>query len=134
NKMTPQAKASLFSDTQLRKDLNDIATLADGMKATRSLENHSNTALSVGSNTGAGIILWLIDPLLTGSAVAGQYLTGRLMASPGFARLLASTAKSKAPPEIANRRFTEQLGVLASKEPLIANDIQAVQAFLRDAA
>ncbi len=62
----------------------------------------------------------------------GQYLTGRLMASPRFARLLAKSAKL--PPEVANRTFGEQLGVLAKNEPLIANDIRSVQQFLAEAA
>jgi len=132
NKMTPQAKASLFRNKQLRDDLNDIATLAEGMKASRSMENFSNTTTAAFSNVGAGVALYLANPAALILGAGSQYLTGRLMASPGFARLLAKTAKSSAAPEVAGRRFTEQLGVLAAKEPIIANDIRSIQQFLSE--
>jgi len=132
NKMTPQAKASLFSDTKLRTDLNDLAKIAEGMKASRGMENFSNTSVAIGSNLGVGAALAYANPTVALLGAGAQYMTGRLMASPGFARLLAKTAKL--PPEQANRRFTEQLGVLAKSEPLIANDLKAVQQFLSDAA
>jgi len=131
NTMTPQAKASLFSDTELRNNLNDLAKIAEGMKASRAMENFSNTGAVISGNMmGAAALGYASWPLalLAGST---QGLTGALMSSPRFARLLAKTAKL--PPEQANRRFTEQLGVLAKSEPLIANDLKAVQQFLSDA-
>jgi len=131
NKMTPQAKASVFSDTKLRTDLNDLAKIAEGMKASRGMENFSNTSVAIGSNLGVGAALAYANPTVALLGAGAQYMTGRLMASPGFARLLAKTAKL--PPEQANRRFGEQLGVLAKSEPLIANDIKAVQQFLSEA-
>lgn len=131
NKMTPQAKASVFSDTKLRTDLNDLAKIAEGMKASRGMENFSNTSVAIGSNLGVGAALAYTNPTVALLGAGAQYMTGRLMASPGFARLLAKTAKL--PPEQANRRFGEQLGVLAKSEPLIANDIKAVQQFLSEA-
>lgn len=130
--MTPQAKASLFSNTELRRNLDDIALLAEEMRATRAMENHSNTGWSATGNVGAQLALTVSNPSLMLLNFGGQYLTGRLMSSPAFARLLAKSAKL--PPEIANRNFGEQLGVLATKEPLIANDVRAVQQFLSDAA
>lgn len=133
NKMTPQAKASLFSDKGLRRDLDDIATLSEGMKATRSLENFSNTAGATLSNVGAGVALYALDPATLILGVGSQYVTGRLMASPKFAGLLARSAKQNLAPEVANRRFAEQLGVLATKEPLIASDARQLQQFLNDA-
>lgn len=132
NDMTPQAKASLFSDTKLRNNLNDLAKIAEGMKASRGMENFSNTSVAIGSNLGVGAALAYANPTVALLGAGAQYMTGKLMASPGFARLLAKTAKL--PPEQANRRFTEQLGVLAKSEPLIANDLKAVQQFLSEAA
>lgn len=131
NKMTPQAKASLFPESQLRRDLNDIAQLADGMKQSQSMANFSNTGIAVGANAGLGAAAFMANPALALTGAGAQYLTGRLMASPKFARLLARTAKMA--PAAANRSFTEQLGVLAAQEPVIANDIQSVQRFLSEA-
>jgi hypothetical protein len=50
NKLTPQAKASMFPPAQ-RKDLNDLALLAENMKASQQMANHSNTAMAL---TGGG--------------------------------------------------------------------------------
>lgn len=121
NKMTPQAKASLFSNTKQRNDLNDLAVIAEGMKGTRSMENFSNTATSTLSNVGIGAAAFYADPTLALLGAGGQYLTGRLMASPKFARILASTAKL--PPEQQGRRLTEQLGILAKNDAVLEGDI-----------
>lgn len=129
NKMTPQAKASLFQDKGLRRDLNDIATLAESMKASQQMANHSNTGAAVYGNMGAGVILTMAHPAAAIFGAGAQFATGRLMASPGFARILARTAKM--PPETANRKLTEQLGILAGREPLLAADARALQQHLQ---
>ncbi|MCR4297256.1 MAG: hypothetical protein NUV75_00675 [Gallionella sp.] len=124
NKMTPQAKVSLFGDKQMRNDLNDLAVIAEGTKTGQSMTNFSNTGVAIGANVAGATALTLAHP---GFAVAGavaQLLTGTLMASPAFARLLARTAKM--PPEASRRTLTQQLGILAAREPLIANDAQAL--------
>ena len=54
------------------------------------------------------------------------------MASPGFARILAKTAKM--PAEAANRTFREQLGVLATREPALQGDINALLQAVNDNA
>lgn len=131
NKMTPQAKASLFGDKQLRRDLNDIAKLAEGMKASQSMANFSNTAIGIGANAGAGGALFYANPTLAAIGAGIQYATGRLMASPRFARILAST--SKLPPEQAGRKLSEQIGVLASREPMLRSDLQAFMNAVNDA-
>ena len=128
NKMTPQAKASLFSDKAMRANLDDIAKLAEGMKTSQSMANHSNTALAIGSNVGAGVAVGSMSPLAVALGAGAQYLTGRLMASPKFARLLARTAKME--PRQAQRTFTEQLGILATREPALAMDAKALQQHL----
>lgn len=129
NRMTPQAKASLFANKQLRSDLNDIAKLAEGMKASQSMANFSNTAVAIGGNAAAGGVLAVTSPIAAMFAGSAQFLTGKLMASPGFARALART--SKMPPEMARRKFSEQLGVLAGREPALAADARALQEHLR---
>lgn len=130
NKMTPQAKASIFPDKATRDNLNDLAVIAEGTKRGQSMANTSNTGVALGANAiigGAGAVTNLPATLLGAS---GLYLTGRLMASPQFAKLLART--SKMPPEAANRTFTEQLGILATREPALQSDINALMQAVND--
>lgn len=127
NKMTPQAKTSLFSDSKLRANLNDIAMLAEGTKASQALNNTSNTAAAgIGAAYGAGAAT---SPLKTIMAAGGQLLTARLMASSGFARILART--SKMPEASARRSLADQLKVLATREPALAADARALQQHLQ---
>lgn len=125
NKMTPQAKASLFPDSQLRRDLNDIATIADGVKQSQSMANFSNTGVAIGANVGVGTGALLTNPVTTLLGAGSIYLTGRLMASPRFARILAKTARQS--PRAAQRTFTEELATLATLEPQLSDDIEQVQ-------
>lgn len=122
NKMTPQARASLFPEKATRDNLSDLATIAEGTKRGQAMANTSNTGVAMTSinviGGGAAAAANLPATLLGAGSV---YLTGKLMASPGFARLLART--SKMPPEAANRTFREQLGVLATREPTLGGDI-----------
>jgi hypothetical protein len=131
NKLTPQAKSALFSDKGLRQNLDDIAMLSEGMKASQAMANHSNTGMAIGSNVGGGIVLAAAHPVLAVIGAGSQFVTGKLMASPGFARMLARTAKM--PPEAAKRSMRDQLGVLATREPLIAADARALQQHLQQA-
>lgn len=127
NKMTPQAKASLFADKTLRTNLNDIALLAQGTKASQALNNTSNSATTgLGAAYGTGAVT---SPIKTALAAGGQLLTSRLLASPRFARALAKTRNM--PEATAQRSLTEQLGVIASREPAIAADARALQEQLR---
>lgn len=129
NKMTPQAKASIFNDKTLRSNLNDIARLAEGTKASQSLNNTSNSGtVAIGSAMGAGAVA---SPVKTILAAGAQAVTGKLLASPGFARVLART--SKMPEAAAKRSIGDQLKVLATREPAIAADARALQEQLRQA-
>lgn len=129
NRMTPQAKASLFSDTQLRNNLNDLALLAEGMKGSQSMSNFSNTGVAIGSNVAVGTAAALAHPVLAAIGAGAQYATGRLMASPAFARLLART--SKMPADQATRTIKDQLGVIASRDPALRADIAQFQQHLQ---
>jgi hypothetical protein len=132
NKMTPQAKASLFSDPAQRANLNDIALIASRMKATQSMANHSNTALATGGNVALGAAAAATNPAVALLGAAAQYATGKLMASPGFARILAKTAKI--PNQAGQRSFTEQIKVLGTREPALRSDISAMLERMRQAA
>lgn len=130
NRLTPQAKASLFPDSKIRGDLNDLATIAEGTRRSQELANTSNTGIALGANAligGAGVTTNLPLTLLGAGSV---YLTGRLMASPRFARLLVRT--SRMPPEAANRTFLQQVGLLAAREPQLRNDLEALTNAIND--
>jgi len=125
NKMTPQAKASLFADKQMRRDLNDIAMLAEGTKASQALNNSSNTGAAFMGSAMGNMAVTSLPKMVVGAAV--QAATGRLMASPKFARWLARAPKN---PEAA-RKWTEQLGVLAGRESALAADARSLQQYLQ---
>lgn len=129
NKMTPQAKTSLFGNRELRSNLDDIAQIAEATKASQKFNNTSNTAGAVnGAALGATAIA---NPPVAAAILTSQYLTGRLLSSPTFARFLARAPKTNNPS--ANRKYIEQLSVLAAREPVIANDARALQKALTDA-
>lgn len=132
NKMTPQAKASLFSNKDTRRNLDDIALIAENMKATQQMSNFSNTAMAVGGggqSAGAVAVGMVVHPIAAAAILSGQLLTGKLLASPGFARWLAKAPRTENP--AALRKYTEQLGVLAGREAAIAGDARALQQHLQ---
>lgn len=126
NRMTPQAKQTMFGDKSLRQNLDDIALLAERMKASQAMANHSNTGAAMqGSMMVQGG--WAISHLPSYLLGAGaQFLTGRMMASPRFANWLA---KAPADPKRA-RTYSQQLGVIAGREPFIAGDVRRLQEHL----
>lgn len=122
NKMTPQAKDTLFKDDGLRRNLDDIAKLASGMRVGEKLTNRSNTA---GALQGSAALQagWALNHIPSYLAGAGaQFLTGRLMASPAFAKKLATAPATKNP-----RTWIESLGVIGMREPALQADIAALQ-------
>ena len=124
--MSSRAKNVLFPNKQHREDLDKLALVTDGMKHADDYQNYSKTALSV-NTAGQGTLA--IASLPAAAALAAlQFGAGKLLASPRFARIIASSAKL--PAEQAGRRIQDQLSVLATREPLIANDVKAVQQYL----
>lgn len=132
NRMSPRAKSTLFGNTQQRKDLNDIAKLTEGMKQSQAMANFSNTGIAIGSNVAGGTALALAHPALAASGAAAQFITGKLMASPRFARTLARTIKM--PPKSANRALKEQLAIIGTREPALRADSQTLLNALNDNA
>ena len=123
-KMTPQGKATLFGDGDMRKHIDDIAKLAKGMTNSeriakskggmRGAFGNSSTALQAG---------WAMAHFPSWLAGAGaQYLTGKLMASPAFARHLARAPAVKDP-----RTWVQQIGTMAAREPALKNDLMNFQ-------
>lgn len=124
--MSSRAKAALFPNQQHRQDLEKFAMLTDGMKRATEYQNFSNTAL--GANVTAQGLLAYTNPALAALSALGQFAAGKLLASPRFARAIASTYKL--PEQAARRKLTEQLSVVATREPLIANDVRAVLEYI----
>lgn len=122
NGMAPRAKSVIFPNQQHRQDLDKLAMLMDGMKQANQYQNFSNTSLGVNVTT-QGAIAYANLPMAITLAL-GQFGAGKLLASPRFARAIASTVRL--PEQVAPRKLSEQLKVVAAREPLIANDVRAV--------
>lgn len=133
NRMTPQAKASLFSDSGLRQDMNDLALLAEKMKSSQALSNFSNTGIAAYGNVGAMGALLVTHPVAALVAAGGQYLTGRLLASPRVAKLLVRAAKLPAGQQ-ATVLKAGLTSVAARASPAISQDIQKILGLLNDNA
>jgi hypothetical protein len=131
NKMTPQARASMFPDKATRDNLADLALIAEKTKRGQAMANTSNTGIAVNAaNVIGGGAVAMANPAAALLGAGSLFATGKLMASPAFARILASTAKM--PPQAANRKFTEQLGVLATRQPNLQKDISALLQAVND--
>lgn len=132
NGLNSRAKTVLFPNKQHRQDLEDIASITTAMKRAGEYRNFSNTAL--GANlTGTGLTA-LSGPagLLTAAAYSGAtFSLGKLLASPRFARVLAST---KSLPEAeAGRKLSQQLTVIAARDPALRADAKGLQEYLNQA-
>jgi hypothetical protein len=126
NRMTPRAKETLFRG-ETRASLDDLARVAEGSKAASGYANRSNTggaAITAGLGYGAGL-----NPLF-GALIAGNYVTGRFLASPRAARLLGWMARPGATPDQAMRR----LNTLAAREPALAPQIEPIRNALEHSA
>lgn len=129
NGMSNRAKSVLFPDKQHRAALDKFAQVTAGMKRSQEYQNFSNTALGanvIGTGLAAlsGPAGWLTAALYSGATFGA----GKLLASPRFARMIAST--TKLPPEQAGRKLSEQLAVLASREPALAADARGLQQYI----
>ena len=132
--LSPRAKAVLFPNQRHRQDLNDLSTVFDNMKMAGEYANFSNTSL--GGNA-AATILSALGGGLPGAAAAAGYSglslgAGKLLASPRFARWLASAPKSANPQ--ARASHIKQLTSIAARNPSIAEDVQALQQQLMNVA
>lgn len=128
NKMTPQAKNTLFNDADLRANLDDIAILAQGTREGARYANSSNTGGANVVTAASYAFGGMASFKMAATAAALQYGTARLLASPAFARWLAKAPATGSAG--AATAYLNRLEVLAGREALIAQDarsfIQAV--------
>jgi hypothetical protein len=129
NKMSGKGKASLFPDGNVRRNLDELAMIADNMKQAGRYANNSNTAGGVTGQVmlSGGLGAISLPVFLAGSGA--QYLTGKLFASPRFTQWLAKVPTN---PQ-AQPAYAKRLDAIASAEPIIANDIASVKQFLAGA-
>lgn len=131
--LSDRAKTVLFPNKQHRQDLEDVAMITDAMKRAGSYRNTSKTAL--GANFTATGLTALTGPagILTAAAYSGgTFSLGKLLASPRFARAIASTKKM--PEEQVRRTLAQKLGVIAANDPGLRADAKGFQAYLTGAA
>lgn len=128
SKMSAKGKSVLFRDGELRKNLDDIARLASATKESQRFANSSNTAGGIAGNTMILGGVAYLNPVAAMFGAGSQYLTGKLLASPKFARWLAKVPANPA----ARKQHTKRLSAIASSEPIIANDIKSVMSFMND--
>ena len=127
NKMSVRGRSTLFPSSAVRKNLDELAKVADSMKESSSFANHSNTG---GAITGNAIVLGGIayaNPLAALVGVGAQYLTGRALASPRLTKWLLNSQKGSSETHI------KRLDAIAASEPIIANDIASIKQFLSQA-
>lgn len=122
NKLGETARRAILPP-QARAALDDLATVAAGSKKAEQYRNWSNTGLIFGGLATSGL-----DWLTMGLTVGGQYAAGRLLASPQVARQLAKIGRAKAPE--ARATLIEALSSIATRNPVIANDIAGLQSAL----
>lgn len=147
-KMTDDAKDAMFGTGGLRRNLDEIATVAKEMKAAGRFANFSNSGGSVAlGNMGVLSTPVLADFFMKGadgaadSLIEGfvgalvlggtQFTAGKLLASPKFASWLARAPKSNDP--LAIRNYATKLTAIAAAQPELAPDIEAYQQSVMDA-
>jgi hypothetical protein len=117
------AKRALFG-AESRAAMNDLAKVASASRQAQSYANKSNTGGAVGGLlTGVAAIPSML------AIVPAQYLTGRLIASPRFARWLARAPRTNLSPPA----YIDRLSRIARAEPAIAGDILSLQRHLSNA-
>lgn len=126
NQLSPRAKDTLFRG-EARDALNDLAKVAEGTREAQGYANRSNTGGAMFGNVGGWIGVGSVAPTTAALGAVGQMVTGRLLASPRFARWLARPAKSEQDLLQQARRLSQ----IASREPAIANDIIPLQQALQ---
>lgn len=128
NKIGERAKDRLFG-AEGRAALNDLAQYAHGSKQAQRYANHSNSG-------GAGINVWTAVSGASawgtmGATLLGENLTGRLLASPRFARWLARAPRQVTPSQ--RGVHIDRLARIARSEPAIVNEVLELQSHLRSA-
>lgn len=123
NKRSDRAKNILFTGEH-RAAIDDVVKVLSGMKASTKFANTSKTGIGVVTSTHT-IPVMLANPVVGMIDMALQYGSGKLLASPAFARKIAGTPLNEA----GARAYWSRPWVkaMAMKNPVIAGEIMAFQ-------
>ncbi|MDG5748545.1 hypothetical protein P8Q88_10180 [Qipengyuania sp. XHP0207] len=122
--MTDRAKGAMFGG-ELRKALDDLATVASGRKEARKFVNFPNTGSTIGALASGGALVGAAtNPWWLGLS-ALDVIGGLLLSSPKVARLLA---KAPSPQSAMNG-----LEKIARAEPAIATEVLGLHKAISDA-
>jgi hypothetical protein len=121
--MDPAARAALFPGEQYRQDLNDILQITHAMRDSGKYANTSKTSLGV--NVFGHLSSLVASPLATVAAASTEFGVGKLLASPKFARWLASVPKKPNAPALL--AHIQRLNSVAAAQPAIANEVHLLQ-------
>lgn len=128
NSLGERAKAVTFG-REGRAALNDLARVAQGTKEAQRYANFSNTSGGIWGNLGLLAGGASYAPKSAALAAAAQLISGRVLASPRFARWLARAPTTK----LSGPAYIDRLSRIARAEPAIANDVLQLQARLAEA-
>lgn len=140
NKLDQKAKSALFTQEQ-RAALNDLFTIASGTKEAQRFANTSNTAGALMSHGTTVSTIAGLGAAATGQPLAalaafapaiGQYVTGRMLASPKFVERLAMAAKAKTPG--AQRARLQALSGAIARDPALAQEGLGLQQYIAKVA
>lgn len=132
DKLPARSRDTLFRGEN-RQAIEDLAQVAEGVKGTQRYANSSNTAgaVNVARTVGEGARVASTGAVLTtfGGSALLENVTGRLLGSRRFASWLARPPRAQA----GKAAWVKRLGVIATREPAIANDILPLQQALSQA-
>lgn len=123
NQLQPRARQEMFG-REASEALQKLANVASGTRGAQRFQNFSNTAGGWTAQAAiAGLPIAAGSPMLFVASLATQYGIGRALASPRFARWLASVPANPA----AIPAYARGLSKIARAEPAIAADIAGLQ-------
>jgi hypothetical protein len=132
-KLSPQARIVLFGGNRyagLTPAINDLVKSMSAAKDVGRMANTSGTArqlLTAGQYTAAAGAAFVGQFHIAAGILTGPWLTSRLMTSPRFIKILTGFAKTADKGPQAIQRFATNLGLVASQEPDIQQDILQLQ-------
>lgn len=125
-----RAKKMLFPNGDQRQDIEKLAMIASNMKQAGKYTNFSNTALGVNLTLhSAGLAGGPMGILASLGSAGLEFAAGKLLASPKFARWLASVPAK--PSGGAQRHLTEALSSVAAKDPTIKAEVIQLSDYLK---
>lgn len=134
NTLSDGAKRTLFGNGELRSNMDDLALIAEKVKASEKLAGHSNTGAVNSLNSTTGGLAGSLVALFTGHPVVAaglaspavyQKLSANLLTSPKFVRWLSRTPKIQS--ERTAGQHIKELAKIAARDPAIATEVTALQ-------